>query len=229
MKTIGIIGGITWLSSADYYRLLNEKINLRLGESNAAKLILYSVNFEEIKKLTFAGDWNAISRIVCDIAKKLELAGADCLLIGANTMHKIAADIQAAVSIPLIHVAVQTGAAIHKKGLKKVALLGTRYTMEMNFYPDKLSESGITTIIPDGEDRQYIHDAIYNEMGKGHFLAATKERILSIISKLTAAGAEGIVLGCTEIPILIKQEDCAAVLFDTTDIHATAAVDFALG
>ncbi len=229
MKTIGIIGGITWLSSADYYRLLNEKINQRLGESNAAKLILYSVNFEEIKTLTFAGDWKGISHIVCDIARKLEVAGADCLLIGANTMHKIADEIQAVVSIPLIHVATQTGLAIQKKQINKVALMGTRYTMEMNFYPDKLAESGITTIIPEEEDRQYIHDAIYNEMGKGRFLPSTKERILSIIKKLTAAGAEGIVLGCTEIPILIKQQDCEAVLFDTTDIHASAAVDFALG
>lgn len=229
MKTIGIIGGITWFSSADYYRLLNEKINQRLGESNAAKLILYSVNFEEIKTLTFAGDWKGISNIVCGIARKLEVAGADCLLIGANTMHKIADEIQASVSIPLIHVATQTGLAIQKKHIKKVALMGTRYTMEMNFYPDKLVESGISTIIPDEEDRQYIHDAIYNEMGKGRFIPSTKERILSIIKKLTAAGAEGIVLGCTEIPILIKQEDCDPILFDTTDIHASAAVDFSLG
>lgn len=229
MKTIGIIGGITWLSSADYYRLLNEKINERLGKSNAAKLILYSVNFEEIKTLTFAGDWNGISKIVCDIARKLEAAGADCLLIGANTMHKIADEIQAAVSIPLIHVATQTGLVIRSHQIKKVALMGTRYTMEMNFYPDKLSEFGITTIIPEEADRQYIHDAIYNEMARGLFLPSTKERILSIIDRLTAAGAEGIVLGCTEIPILIKQADCSAILFDTTDIHAGAAVDFALG
>jgi aspartate racemase len=228
MKTIGIIGGLTWLSSADYYRLLNEMANQRLGGVNAAKVILYSVNFEEIKTLTFANDWEGIAKIICNIAVKLEAAGADCILIGANTMHKIADEVQKSVSIPIIHVATETGKAILEKQLKKVALLGTKYTMELNFYPDRLLQYGIATIIPDEEDRQYIHDAIYNEMGKGIFLSSTKEKFLSIINKLTADGAEGIVLGCTEIPILIKQSDCNVKVFDTTYIHAAAAVDFAL-
>jgi aspartate racemase len=228
MKTIGLIGGITWLSTADYYRVLNEMTNERLGGVASAKIVLYSVNFEEIKTLTFANDWKGISRQICEAAIKLEAAGADCLLICANTMHKIADEVQQAVHIPIIHVAEQTGKTIQEKQLKKIALLGTRYTMELGFYPAKLRALGIETIIPDEADRQYIHDAIYNEMGKGIFLPATKERFLTIIQKMSLAGAEGIVLGCTEIPLLIKQTDCSLPVFDTTFIHAKAAVDFSL-
>jgi aspartate racemase len=228
MKTIGIIGGMSWLSSVEYYRLLNEMVNERLGGVNAAKAILYSVNFEEIKTLTFAGDWEGISQLICNVARKLEAAGADCILIGANTMHKIADEIQRSVSIPIIHIAEETGKVIQEKKLRKVALLGTKYTMELDFYPDRLARYGIATIIPNDEDRQYIHDAIYGEMGKGIFLPSTKEKFLSIINKLAAQEAEGIVLGCTEIPILVKQSDCSIPIFDTTYIHAGAAVDFAL-
>lgn len=228
MKTIGLIGGITWLSTADYYRVLNEMTNERLGGVASAKIVLYSVNFEEIKTLTFANDWKGISSQICDAAIKLEAAGADCLLICANTMHKIADEVQQAVRIPVIHVAEQTGKTIQEKQLKKIALLGTRYTMELDFYPAKLRALGIETIIPEEADRQYIHDAIYNEMGKGIFLPATKEKFLTIIQKMSLAGAEGIVLGCTEIPLLIKQTDCSLPVFDTTFIHAKAAVNFAL-
>ncbi len=228
MKTIGLIGGITWLSTADYYRVLNEMTNERLGGVASAKIILYSVNFEEIKTLTFANDWKGISSQICAAASKLEAAGADCLLICANTMHKIADEVQQVMQIPVIHVAEQTGKTIKEKQIKKVALLGTRYTMELDFYPAKLRALGIETIIPEAVDRQYIHDAIYNEMGKGIFLPATKEKFLSIIQKMARAGAEGIILGCTEIPLLIKQADCSLPVFDTTFIHAKAAIDFAL-
>jgi aspartate racemase len=228
MKTIGLIGGISWLSSAEYYRLMNEMVNERMGGVHSAKIILYSVNYEEIKNLTFAGDWQAIAKMISSIAKNLENAGADCILLGANTMHKIAGEVQQAISIPMIHIATETGKAIQKQQLKKVALLGTKYTMELGFYQQQLEKYNITTIIPNEEDRQYIHNAIYNEMGKNIFLPATKEKILSIINALTKEGAEGVILGCTEIPILIKQSDCSIPVFDTTLIHATAAVEFAL-
>ena len=234
MKTIGLIGGLTWHSTMDYYRLLNEMINARLGGDQAGKIILFSVNFAEIKILTEEGRWDEIAMMICDVARKLEQAGADCILIGANTMHKIADDIQQAITIPVIHIAEVTAAQIKKQcaasngQLKKVALLGTKYTMQLDFYKDKLAMQGINTIIPDEEGIEIINTAIYNEMGKGIFLPATKQKFLIIINKLIKQGAEGIILGCTEIPLLIMQEDCAVPVFDTTKIHSTAAVEFAL-
>ncbi len=228
MKTIGLIGGITWLSSLDYYRLLNEKINERLGGVEAGKIILFSVNFAEIKLLTEEGRWDEMAKLMTDAAQKLEQAGADCVLIGANTMHKIAEEIQQGITIPLIHIAEVTAQQIKKQGLRTVALLGTKYTMQLDFYKNKLSAQGITTIIPDEDEIEMINTAIYTEMGKGVFLPATKQKFLTIIDKLVDRGAEGIILGCTEIPILIKQEDCKAPVFDTTQIHAAAAVEFAL-
>ena len=228
MKTIGIIGGITWLSTAEYYRLLNEMVNEKLGGVSSAKIILHSVNFHEIKTLTFAEDWQGIIEIIGGIAKKLEDAGADCILIGANTMHKIAAEVQSKVSIPVIHIAAATAKKVEEQGLSKVALLGTKYTMELGFYQRALEQHGISTIIPNETDRQYIHDAIYNEMGKNIFLPATKQQFLAIIDKLIKEGAEGVILGCTEIPLLLKQSDCSIPVFDTTLIHTNAAIDYAL-
>ena len=228
MKTIGLIGGLTWYSTLDYYRLLNELTNKRLGGAHAAKVILNSVDFAEIKVLTEAQDWEGIAVIMCKAAKSLELAGADCLLIGANTMHKIAAEIQAAVNIPVIHIGVVTAAAIKNTGLKKVALLGTKYTMQLDFYKAKLADNSITTIIPVETAIAFINNAIYNEFSAGIFLPETKAEYLRIINVLIEEGAEGIILGCTEIPILIKQQDCTVPIFDTTLLHATAAVDFAL-
>jgi aspartate racemase len=228
MKTIGLIGGITWLSSLDYYRLLNEKINERLGGVEAGKIILFSVNFAEIKSLTEQGRWDEMAKLITHAAQKLEQAGADCILIGANTMHKIAEEIQQGITIPLIHIAEVTARQITKQGLRTVALLGTKYTMQYDFFKNKLATHDIATIIPVGDDIEMINAAIYNEMGKGVFLPATKQKFLTIIDKLVARGAEGIILGCTEIPILIKQEDCKAPVFDTTQIHAAAAVEFAL-
>lgn len=228
MKTIGIIGGISWLSSVEYYRLLNEEVNKRLGGVHAGKIILYSVNFAEIKKLTQEDRWDLLAEVIGEIAITLERAGADCILIGANTMHKIAGKIQQAVSIPVIHVAEATALQIKKQQLKTVALLGTKYTMQLDFYKNKLSAQGITTIIPGEEEVEYINTAIYEEMGKGIFLPATKQKLLDIINSLIKKGAEGVVLGCTEIPLLIKQEECPVPIFDTTRIHSMAAVDFAL-
>ncbi|MBN8675163.1 MAG: aspartate/glutamate racemase family protein [Chitinophagales bacterium] len=228
MKTIGLIGGLTWLSTLDYYRLLNEMVNRQLGGVEAGQIIVYSVNFGEIKVLTEAGQWDEIARRISGVAKKLEQAGADCILIGANTMHKIADEVQAAVTIPVIHIAEEVAATIEEKGLSRVALLGTKYTMQLDFYKNKLAAKGISTIIPNEAEIEIINNAIYTEMGKGIFTAATKAKFLGIIQRLISECAEGIILGCTEIPILIKQEDCTVPVFDTTRIHSQAAVRFAL-
>jgi aspartate racemase len=228
MKTIGIIGGLTWLSTADYYRLINQQINEKLGGVEAGKIILYSVNFAEIKILTENNDWHAIAEIMQNVARKLESAGADCILIGANTMHKIADEVQSAIHIPIIHIAEETAKVIAAKGMKKVALLGTKYTMQLDFYTKKLSAKGIQTIIPGEEDITYINNAIYNEMGKGLFLPETKARFIQIIDKFQKSGVEAVILGCTEIPILIKQEEVDLPVFDTTYIHVSAAVNFVI-
>ena len=228
MKTIGIIGGLTWLSTADYYRLINQQINEKLGGVEAGKIIIYSVNFAEIKVLTENNNWDGIAAIMIEVARKLESAGADFILIGANTMHKIADEVQAAIKIPLIHIAEETASVIESKGLQKVALLGTKYTMQLDFYTKKLAAKGIETIIPGEADIAYINNAIYTEMGKGIFLPETKDRFIQIIDKLQHAGAEAVILGCTEIPILIKQEDVDLPVLDTTAIHVDAAVKFAV-
>jgi aspartate racemase len=229
MNTIGLIGGITWLSTLDYYRLLNQKTNEQLGGVASAKIILSSVNFAHVKELTVANNWPALATLMSNEAKRLELAGANCILMGANTMHNIADEVQSAINIPLIHIARETAREIVKLQLKKVALLGTKYTMQLPFYKNTLAEYGITTIIPNETDVEYINDCIYNEMGKGIFLQERKKEFLSIIQQLQKQGAEGVILGCTEIPILIQQKDSPIPVFDTTDIHATAAVKFALG
>ncbi|MEO6231404.1 MAG: aspartate/glutamate racemase family protein [Ferruginibacter sp.] len=228
MKTIGFIGGLTWLSSMDYYRLLNQLTNEKLGGVSSCKLLMYSVNFEEIKTLTVAGDWDAIAATMSAIAQRLENAGADCILLGANTMHHIADKVQAAINVPLIHIAAVTATAIANKGLNKVALLGTKYTMLFDFYKDKLAEKSIETIIPNAADIEYINTTIYEEMGKGIFLPERKGRFIEIINDLAQQGAQAVVLGCTEIPILIKQADISIPVFDTTLLHASAAVAFAL-
>jgi aspartate racemase len=229
MKTIGIVGGITWLSTIDYYRMINQAINEKFGGVSSAKIILWSVEFAEIKKLTVEDRWDEIAAIICHAAQKLEQAGADCILIGANTMHKIADRVQASVTIPLLNIAEVTAEAVVYQNIKKVALLGTKYTMQLDFYRNKLAAKGIETIIPaNSADIEFINDAIYEEMGKGLFLPETKAGFIQIINQLTSLGAEGIILGCTEIPILIKQADSPVPVFDTTAIHVKAAVDFAV-
>lgn len=228
MKTIGLIGGLTWLSTLDYYSQLNQKVQDKTDGNATARIVMYSVEFGEIKRLTQADDWDALAIIISDVAKKVEAAGADCLLIGANTMHKIADQVQAAIKIPVIHIAEETTKVVKKAGLKKVALLGTKYTMQLDFYSNKLLAGGIKTIIPGKDDIEYINDAIYNEMSKNIFLQERKLGLLRIINEMVQQGAEGIILGCTEIPILIKQEDITVPVFDTAQIHTTAAVEFAL-
>jgi aspartate racemase len=228
MKTIGLIGGTSWVSTVEYYRFINQFTNAKLGGSNSARLLLYSVNHAEYMP-TAATDWDETAVRFSEIAQKLEKAGADCLLLCANTLHIMAGPIANSLRIPLIHIATETSDVIKKKKLKKVGLLGTRFTMEKPFFKDKLLEDGIDTIIPDPEDRDFIHSSILTELAKGIFTTQTKERYITIINKLSSLGAEGVILGCTEIPILIKQEDCLVPVFDTTAIHSRAAVEFALG
>jgi len=228
MKPIGLIGGLTYVSTIEYYRYINELANQKLGGSETVEVIIHSVNFGEIKKFTEADDWKKLLEIMRSAAIELEVAGAGCLLIGANTMHKISDEIQAGIKIPVIHIAEAVAKEILKNGLKKVGLLGTKYTMQLGFYTDHLAKYGIETIIPDQEDVDFLNYTIYNEFGMNLFLRETKVRYLKIISTLKEGGAEGIILGCTEIPILLKQSDCDILLFDTTQIHSSAGVDHVL-
>ncbi len=229
MKTLGLIGGTTWVSTVDYYRILNRLVNERLGGLNSAKILLYSVNFEEFRPPDTPEGWENVTQRVIAIARNLEIGGAEGLVLCANTLHKIADRIQEKIGIPIIHIAEATAAEISKKQLNKVALLGTKFTMQEPFYHDKLRTRGLETLIPEQSDRLYIHDAILDEMALEIFKPETKSRFLDIIAQLQQRGAQAVVLGCTEIPILIKPTDTSAPLFDTTHIHAEAAVNFALG
>ena len=228
MKTIGLIGGISWYSTLDYYRYINQGVNERLGGDEAAEIVLYSVNFGEIKRLTLDRKWQDIAAIMADAAKKIETAGAECVLLGANTMHHIAEEVAGAVRIPLLHIADATAAAINSKKIRTVALLGTKYTMQFDFYKQKLALHGITAIIPGPKDAEYINSSIYQELGKGIFREQTRLHYMDIIGRLAEQGAQGVILGCTEIPLLIRQEDCVLPVFDTTKLHAAAAVEFSI-
>ena len=228
MKPIGLIGGLTYVSTIEYYRCLNQLANEKLGGAETVEVIMHSVNFGEIKKFTEADDWKTLLKIMSKAAVELETAGAGCLLIGANTMHKIADEIQLTIKIPVIHIAEAVAKDIIKKGLKKVGLLGTKYTMQLGFYTDHLAKYGIETMIPGKDDIDFINYTIYNEFSRNIFSAETKATYLQIISKLKAKGVEGIIGGCTEIPILIKQSELDIPLFDTVKIHCTAGVEYAL-
>ena len=228
MKTIGLIGGTTWLSTIEYYRIINETVKEKLGKSHSARCILYSINFEETV-LQNQGRWDVISKSFIDITKKLENAGADFLIICANTMHKIADDIENNANIPIIHIADVTAEKIIERGLSKVGLLGTSYTMEEDFYKERLKEKfNIETIIPEKNERDLINKIILNELTQGKIIQSSKQRYLEIIENLIDKKAEGIILGCTEIPLLIKKDDVDIPIFDTTEIHAKAAVEYAL-
>ncbi|HKB85881.1 MAG TPA: aspartate/glutamate racemase family protein [Ignavibacteriaceae bacterium] len=228
MKTLGLIGGTTWVSTIDYYRLINKQINERLGGLNSARMLLYSVNFAEFNPPTDPAEWGGLTGKFIEIAQTLQKAGADCIVFCANTPHLISDPVQKNINVPIIHIAEETAKVIAESQLRKVGLLGTRITMEQSFYKDKLLQYGITTLIPEYEERCFIHSSILDEMAKDIFKEETRERYLRIITKLVQEGAEAIVLGCTEIPILIKQKDSPVPLFDTTLIHASAIVNFAL-
>lgn len=229
MKTIGLVGGTSWLSTIDYYRYINTAVNERLGGNEAARIILHSVNYGEIVTLTRQDDWEGIASVIGAAARHAEQAGAECMLLCANTMHRIAGRVQELISIPLIHVAEVTAAAIRQQGIDTVLLLGTRYTMAGDFYEPYLRQRGIQMVVPGPDEREWVNATIYDELGKGLFLPATKQGYLDLISRYAAQGVQGVILGCTEIPLLLKPEDCPLPVFDTTWLHAMAAVDFALG
>jgi len=228
MKTLGLIGGLSWFSTAAYYKTLNELVTSRLGGHHSAKLLLYSVNAEEFGLLAGKGDWEYIDKMFSQIALQLENAGADCIAICSNTPHIVADNLRKKIKIPLLHIAEETAKEIVKQNIKTIALLGTKFTMEHNFFKDKLSQYGLECIIPGNNDREYIHAAILNELTKGIFTDETRSTFFHIIDKLKAQGAGGVVLGCTEIPMLINSDQCSIPAFDTTFIHAKALVDFAL-
>lgn len=229
MKTIGLIGGMSWESTVDYYRIINQEVARRLGGLHSAKILMYSVAFGELEPLMREGKWDEIGGHMATIAKTLESGGADVILLCTNTVHKVAGWIEGAITVPFIHIADATGEEITRKGLKKVALLGTRYTMEGDFYRDRLTEKfGLSVLIPPDEERGIINDVIFNELCKGVINQSSKDQFKAVIKGLVARGAEGIILGCTEIPMLIKQGDCPVPLLDTTSIHALRAVEYAL-
>jgi len=228
MKTLGLIGGTSWPSTVEYYRLLNQLVNAKLGGSNFAKLLIHSFNFAEIVALTSAENWDGFFDKVQAAARGLRAAGAEGFILGANTMHVVADRVQECLDVPVIHIADATAEELERAGHRTTALLGTRFTMEKDFFRERLARHGIETLIPNDDDRNFIHRSIFDELGRDVFRPETKARYLAIIDSLAARGAQGIVLGCTEIPLLIKPADTSVPVFDTTAIHATAAVDFAL-
>jgi aspartate racemase len=228
MKTIGMIGGTGWPSTLEYYRLINQETNKRLGGLNSAKIIITSFNYAEIDALNKKEDHAGVYKLVLESAQKLKNCSVDCLVLCANTLHQYVEDLEKEIGVKIVHIADATAREIKRKGLSKIGLLGTRFTMEMDFYTKKLKEAGIESIVPDKPERIFIHNAIMNELLKEEFKIKTKEKFLAIIKELETNGAQGIVLGCTEIPLLIKQEDVHLPVFNTLEIHAKAAVDFAL-
>ncbi|MFT3911638.1 MAG: aspartate/glutamate racemase family protein [Ferruginibacter sp.] len=229
MKKIGLVGGISWASTVDYYRFINEETNKKLGGLNFAECIIYSVNFEKFRTYNAEYNWDATFELLTNAALKLKDAGAGVIMLGANTAHIVAERVSKKIELPLIDIRIATANAIKRQGLKKIGLLGTVYTMELDFYKEKLIEQGLEVMIPAKKsDIDFIEETLVHELGKGIILPKTKQEYISIINKLVAAGAEGIVLGCTEIPLIISQEDVNVPVFNTTLIHAQAAVEYAL-
>ncbi|GBO87787.1 aspartate/glutamate racemase family protein [Marinobacter salsuginis] len=228
MKTIGLLGGMSWESTQTYYRLLNEGVKTRLGGLHSAKIVLYSVDFADIEALQHKGDWGATARILSDAALSLEKAGADFLVIGTNTMHKVAPEIEQVLRIPLLHIADATAKVLARDGISRVGLLGTRFTMEQAFYRESLENAGIDVVIPDEPQRHLIHRVIYEELCLGQIVADSRRAYLEVVDSLAERGAEAVILGCTEIGLLIRQADTPVPLYDTTGIHAAQAVELAL-
>ena len=228
MKTIGLIGGMSWESTVSYYQLINETIKEKLGGLHSAKILLYSVDFAEIERYQASGDWDKSAEVLSQIAQNLEQAGADFIVICTNTMHKVAPQIQKTISIPILHIAQATADALLENGIKKVGLLGTKYTMTQDFYKEKLFEAGLDVVIPDQAGVEEVNRIIYDELCLGQIKESSKQAYLAIIDDLKNAGAEAVILGCTEIGLLVKQEDTDMSLFDTTEIHALRAAEFAV-
>lgn len=229
MKTIGLLGGMSWESTAVYYQWINQLVREKLGGLHSAKVVMHSFNFEEIVACQKAGDWQKAADMMLDAARKLEASGADMLLICTNTMHTLAPQIQAGLNIPLLHIADVTAEALREKGVRQAALLGTLYTMEQSFFRERLQAHGVDMIVPDTADRQDVHDIIFDELCQGVIKESSRTRYREIMTQLTEEqGAEGIILGCTEIPLLVREEDARVPLFDTTYLHARKAVELAL-
>jgi aspartate racemase len=229
MKTIGMIGGMSWESSLEYYRIMNQAVKEKLGGFHSAPCILYSVDFDDVEKLQHQGDWESLTRLMIEAAQRVKKAGADFLVICTNTMHKMADEVQGAIQIPLLHIADVTAEAVKANGQSRVGLLGTKFTMEQDFYKGRLQEiHGIDVLIPEDKERQVIHDILYNELCLGEIKELSKGKFQSIIQNLVKRGAQGVILGCTEIPLIVRQEDYEIPLYDTTALHSRAAVDFAL-
>jgi aspartate racemase len=228
MKTIGLLGGMSWESTLGYYRAINEGVKNALGGLHSAKIAMYSVDFEPIEKLQHAGDWKGTAKILSKAAKSVQAAGADFLLICTNTMHKVAPEIEAAIQIPLLHIADATAEILINESVKSVGLLGTAFTMEQEFYKGRLSDKyGLEVLVPNENDRQIVHKVIYEELCMGKIENDSKAEYLRIINALAAQGAEAVILGCTEIGMLVNQADTNVKLFDTTAIHAKKAVEYA--
>ncbi|WP_415888460.1 aspartate/glutamate racemase family protein [Neptuniibacter sp. SY11_33] len=229
MKTIGLLGGMSWESTQGYYRSINEGVKSRLGGLHSAQIAMYSVDFDPIEKLQHQGDWAGTAAILSQAAKNIQAAGADFLLICTNTMHKVAPQIEAAIDIPLIHIADATAEELIKQNVKTVGLLGTAFTMEQGFYKDRLTDKfGLSVVVPNEPDRAVVHEVIYKELCLGQINPNSKSEYLRIIKALAEQGAEAVILGCTEIGMLVKQSDTDVQLIDTTAIHAQAAVELAL-
>jgi aspartate racemase len=229
MKTIGLLGGMSWESSAEYYRQINQLTKERLGGMHSAQCVMYSVDFAPLEEMQRADRWDEATVVLVDAAQRVERAGADFLLMCTNTMHRMADEVQAAISIPLLHIADATAAAIKAARLTKVGLLGTRYTMEQDFYRGRLADThGLEVITPDQADRTLVNDVIYGELVLGHIRPESRAAYRRIIEKLVGNGAQGIILGCTEIPMLMQADDAPVPVFDTTRIHAEQAVEMAL-
>ncbi len=228
MKTIGLIGGTTWHSSAEYYKIINQQIHSKLGKNHSAKCVLNSVDFEKIYQFMEEEKWDKIAKKLIKISSKLEASGADCILICANTLHIVADIIEESIGVPLINICLCTADKIAQDGINNVALLGTKFTMERDFFKEKIATKSILTLIPDEKERNFINNTIINELGHGIIKKETKSAFKEIINNLKAKGAEGVILGCTEIPLLIKQSDVDIPIYDTSFIHASSAVDFAL-
>jgi aspartate racemase len=228
MRTIGLIGGMSWESTVPYYRQINEGVRQQLGGLHSAKLVLYSVDFHQIERLQQDGDWTQAGIVLADAARALEAAGAEFLVLCTNTMHKLAGVLQDAVSIPLLHIADATAAEIKAAGVHRIGLLGTRYTMEQDFYVERLRDRGLDVLIPEAAEREIVHRVIYDELCRGRIDAESRARYRAIIASLVERGAQAIILGCTEIGLLVDAADSSVPLFDTTRIHALAAVTLAL-
>lgn len=229
MKTIGLIGGTGWISTVEYYHIINKETGKRLGGHNAARCLLYSFNYADINECNIRDDHEGVYKLVLDAAFRLKIAGADFIVLCANTLHQYVEQLDDEVKLPIVHIADATAAEIKRKNISTIGLLGTKFTMEMDFYTKRLSDAGINSIIPEKSERLFIHSVIMNELLKEEYRQESKKKFLEIINDLEQKGAEGIVLGCTEIPLLIKQQDTHLPVFNTLEIHAKAAVDFAIG